>query len=165
MSMLSDNDIFDLCLNRNAIEPFTLARLQPASYDVSLGDHLSAIGSEFDDPIILPYSLKPHEFVLGFTEEYLNIPDDLYCRFEGKSSLGRRGLMTHVSAGFVDPGFQGQLTLEIFNVSNQEIRLEEGMLIGQLCFGQLTQAAHTPYGSPLRNSHYQGQTGPTPNRS
>ncbi|MGZ5363947.1 MAG: dCTP deaminase, partial [Mycobacterium sp.] len=112
-----------------------------------------------------PFVLHPGEFVLGSTLEVVSIPDDLAARLEGKSSLGRLGLLTHSTAGFVDPGFSGHITLELSNVANLPITLWPGMKIGQLCLLRLTSPAEHPYGSSQAGSKYQGQRGPTPSRS
>ena len=112
-----------------------------------------------------PFVLHPGEFVLGSTLEVVSIPDDLAARLEGKSSLGRLGLLTHSTAGFVDPGFSGHITLELSNVANLPITLWPGMKIGQLCLFQLSSAAEHPYGSAVYGSRYQDQRGPTPSRS
>src|SRR5688500_9265027 len=108
------------------------------------------------------FILHPGEFVLGSTLEQIGIPDDLAARLEGKSSLGRLGLMTHSTAGFLDPGFIGHVTLELSNVANLPITLYPGMRIGQIAVFQLTTAADRPYGSRGVGSKYQGQRGPTP---
>ncbi|MBI3689380.1 MAG: dCTP deaminase, partial [Mycolicibacterium aromaticivorans] len=107
----------------------------------------------------------PGEFVLGSTLECCTLPDDLAGRLEGKSSLGRLGLLTHSTAGFIDPGFSGHITLELSNVANLPITLWPGMKIGQLCLLRLTSPAANPYGSASVGSKYQGQRGPTPSRS
>jgi dCTP deaminase len=112
-----------------------------------------------------PFVLHPGEFVLGSTLEVVTIPDDLAARLEGKSSLGRLGLLTHSTAGFVDPGFSGHITLELSNVANLPITLWPGMKIGQLCMFRLTGPAEHPYGSAVYGSRYQDQRGPTPSRS
>ena len=112
-----------------------------------------------------PFVLHPGEFVLGSTLEVVSIPDDLAARLEGKSSLGRLGLLTHSTAGFVDPGFSGHITLELSNVANLPITLWPGMKIGQLCLFRLTSPAEHPYGSAVYGSRYQDQRGPTPSRS
>ena len=109
--------------------------------------------------------LHPGEFVLGSTLEVVTLPDDLAGRLEGKSSLGRLGLLTHSTAGFIDPGFSGHITLELSNVANLPITLWPGMKIGQLCLFRLSSAAEHPYGSAMYGSRYQGQRGPTPSRS
>jgi dCTP deaminase len=109
--------------------------------------------------------LHPGEFVLGSTLELFTLPDDLAGRLEGKSSLGRLGLLTHSTAGFIDPGFNGHITLELSNVANLPITLWPGMKIGQLCILRLTSPAEHPYGSSRVGSKYQGQRGPTPSRS
>ena len=112
-----------------------------------------------------PFVLHPGEFVLGSTLERCTLPDDLAGRLEGKSSLGRLGLLTHSTAGFIDPGFSGHITLELSNVANLPITLWPGMKIGQLCLLRLTSPAEHPYGSAQAGSKYQGQRGPTPSRS
>ena len=112
-----------------------------------------------------PFVLHPGEFVLGATLELFTLPDDLAGRLEGKSSLGRLGLLTHSTAGFIDPGFSGHITLELSNVANLPITLWSGMKIGQLCILRLTSPAEHPYGSSRVGSKYQGQRGPTPSRS
>lgn len=112
-----------------------------------------------------PFVLHPGEFVLGATLERLALPDDLAGRLEGKSSLGRLGLLTHSTAGFIDPGFDGHITLELSNVANLPITLWPGMKIGQLCLFRLSSPAENPYGSASMGSKYQGQRGPTPSKA
>jgi dCTP deaminase len=111
-----------------------------------------------------PFILHPGEFVLGSTLERITLPDDLVARLEGKSSLGRLGLLIHSTAGFIDPGWDGHVTLELSNVANLPITIYHGMKIGQLSFVQLTEPAESPYGAALLGSKYQGQAGPTPSR-
>jgi dCTP deaminase len=110
------------------------------------------------------FILHPGEFVLGSTLERIRLPDDLVARLDGKSSLGRLGLLIHSTAGFIDPGWDGQVTLELSNVSNLPITIYPGMKIGQISFHQLTEAAQSPYGSGAIGSKYQGQRGPVPSR-
>lgn len=112
-----------------------------------------------------PFMLHPGEFVLGSTLEVVGLADDVVARLEGKSSLGRLGLLIHSTAGFIDPGFEGQVTLELSNVANLPIAIYPGMAIGQVSFYQLSTAAEHPYGSESLNSKYMGQSGPTPSRS
>ena len=112
-----------------------------------------------------PFILHPGEFVLGSTYEVVSLGDDVSARLEGKSSLGRLGLLTHSTAGFIDAGFSGHVTLELSNVATLPIKLWPGMKIGQLCFFQLTSPAEAPYGSGASGSRYHGQRGPTPSRS
>jgi dCTP deaminase len=112
-----------------------------------------------------PFILHPGEFVLGSTYEFVTLPDDVAARLEGKSSLGRLGLLTHSTAGFIDPGFGGHVTLELSNVATLPIKLWPGMKIGQLCFFKLSSPAEHPYGSSEYGSRYQGQRGPTASRS
>ena len=111
-----------------------------------------------------PFILHPGEFVLGSTLERVTLPDDLVARLEGKSSLGRLGLLIHSTAGFIDPGWDGHVTLELSNVANLPITIYYGMKIGQLSFMQLSEPTSTPYGSATLGSKYQGQRGPTPSR-
>jgi dCTP deaminase len=111
-----------------------------------------------------PFVLHPGEFVLGSTLERVRLPDDLVARLEGKSSLGRLGLLIHSTAGFIDPGWNGHVTLELSNVANLPITIYHGMKIGQLSFVQLTEPAAVPYGAGELGSKYQGQRGPTPSR-
>ncbi len=111
-----------------------------------------------------PFILHPGEFVLGSTLEIIGLADDVVARLEGKSSLGRIGLLIHSTAGFIDPGFHGQVTLELSNVAGLPIAIYPGMKIGQVSFYQLSTPAERPYGSPGMSSKYQGQTGPTPSR-
>jgi dCTP deaminase len=115
---------------------------------------------EGDDPFVI----HPGEFALGRTQEYVEIPDDIVSRIEGKSSLGRLGLIVHATAGFVDPGFKGTLTLEITNLTRVPIKLYTGLPIAQLSFMTLDAPAEQPYGSPELGSHYQGQTAATESR-
>ena len=111
------------------------------------------------------FILHPGEFVLGSTYEQVTLPDDLAARLEGKSSLGRLGLLTHSTAGFIDPGFSGHVTLELSNVATLPITLWPGMKIGQLCFFRLSSPAETPYGAGGNKNRYQGQRGPTPSKA
>jgi dCTP deaminase len=111
-----------------------------------------------------PFMLHPGEFVLGSTLERIAVPDDLVARIEGKSSLGRLGLLIHSTAGFIDAGFDGHVTLELANVASLPITLYPGMKIGQVSFMQMTTPADNPYGKGAAGSKYQGQRGPTPSR-
>ncbi|MDR1264212.1 MAG: dCTP deaminase [Propionibacteriaceae bacterium] len=181
--LLSDRDIqAQLDAGRVVIDPWDPAALQPASLDVRL-DHQfrifqnhrypvidpAADQTDLTRPVVLegdaPFVLHPGEFALGSTYERVALPDDVAARIEGKSSLGRLGLLTHSTAGFIDPGFQGHVTLELSNTATLPILLYPGMKIGQLCFFKLSSPAARPYGSPALGSHYQGQRGPTPSRS
>ncbi len=123
-------------------------------------DLTTEVSSEDDEPFIL----HPGEFVLGATLETVGLADDIVARLEGKSSLGRLGLLIHSTAGFIDPGFKGQVTLELSNVANLPIAIYPGMKIGQVSFYELTTPAEFPYGSSEAGSKYQGQTGPTASR-
>ncbi len=181
--LLSDRDLRkELESGRLVLDPWDAAMLQPSSIDVRLDrffrvfqnsrythidpaeqqDELtSAVQVEPDEPFVL----HPGEFVLGSTFESVSLPDDLAGRLEGKSSLGRLGLLTHSTAGFIDPGFTGHITLELSNVANLPIILWPGMKIGQLCLFRLSSPSERPYGSDGVGSRYQGQRGPTPSRA
>jgi dCTP deaminase len=181
--LLSDRDIkAELEAGRVALEPFDPGMIQPSSIDVRLDRFFRTfenhrcphIDPAEDQPELTrevqpegeePFILHPGEFVLGSTYERVTLPDDVAARLEGKSSLGRLGLLTHSTAGFIDPGFSGHVTLELANVANLPIKLWPGMKIGQLCFFRLTSPAEHPYGSAAYGSRYQGQRGPTPSRS
>lgn len=184
--ILSDRTIRSLIKNRGLIDPFDENQLQPCSYDVRLDSRIKRFvktndlaihiidgsskelhGISMDTLNIanMLYVLRPGEFILGSTVEAVSIPDYIACRFEGKSSLGRIGLATHVTAGFIDPGFRGTITLEIKNENQFPIILKPNMLIGQLCFFRLNMCADRPYGSDGLDSHYQNQIGVTEARS
>ena len=181
--LLSDRDISaQIDAGRVRLDPFDPGLVQPSSVDVRLDRYLRLFDNHkypFIDPAAEqpdltrlvevdagePFILHPGEFVLASTLEQVSLPDDVAARVEGKSSLGRLGLLTHATAGFVDPGFTGHITLELSNVATLPIKLWPGMKIGQLCFFQLSSAAEHPYGSARRGSHYQGQRGPTASRS
>lgn len=181
--LLSDRDIrAQIDAGRVVLDPWEPAMVQPSSVDVRL-DRYFRLFDNHKYPVIDPaqdqpdltrlveveadesFVLHPGEFVLGSTYEQVTLPDDIAARVEGKSSLGRLGLLTHATAGFVDPGFTGHVTLELSNVATLPIVLHPGMKIGQLCFFQLSSPAEHPYGSSTRGSHYQGQRGPTASRS
>ena len=181
--LLSDRDILaEIEAKRIVIEPYDEAMIQPSSIDFRLDrffrvfenhryPHIDPAADQSDltrevEPAgDEPFILHPGEFVLGSTFEVVTLPDDLAARVEGKSSLGRLGLLTHATAGFVDPGFSGHVTLELANVATLPIKLYPGMKIGQLCFFRLSSPAEHPYGSEKYGSRYQGQRGPTPSRS
>ncbi len=181
--LLSDRDIkAELEAKRVALDPFDDSMVQPSSIDVRLDRFFRVfenhryphIDPAEDQPELTrmvepegeePFILHPGEFVLGSTYEVVTLPDDVAARLEGKSSLGRLGLLTHSTAGFIDPGFSGHVTLELANVANLPIKLWPGMKIGQLCFFRLSSPAEHPYGSAKYGSRYQGQRGPTPSRS
>ena len=181
--LLSDRDLAkELEDGQLRLEPFDAALVQPSSIDVRLdrwfrvfNNHLYTHidPAERQDELTSavevsdgePFVLHPGEFVLASTLEVISLGDQLAGRLEGKSSLGRLGLLTHSTAGFIDPGFSGHVTLELSNVANLPIRLWPGMKIGQLCMFRLTSPAEHPYGSERYGSRYQGQRGPTPSRS
>jgi dCTP deaminase len=181
--LLSDRDIrAEIEAGRVALEPFDVSMVQPSSVDVRLDRYFRTfenhryphIDPAEDQPELTrevepvgdePFILHPGEFVLGSTYELVSLPDDVAARLEGKSSLGRLGLLTHSTAGFIDPGFSGHVTLELANVANLPIKLWPGMKIGQLCFFRLSSPADHPYGSAQAGSRYQNQRGPTPSRS
>ena len=181
--LLSDRDlIVELKAGQLQLEPFDPALVQPSSIDVRLdrffrvfNNHLythidpaqqqddltTLVEPDGDDPFVL----HPGEFVLGSTLEVISLPASLAGRLEGKSSLGRLGLLTHSTAGFIDPRFSGHITLELSNMANLPIRLWPGMKIGQLCIFRLSSPAEHPYGAAVYGSRYQGQRGPTASRS
>jgi dCTP deaminase len=139
------------------ITPYNPTQLQPASYDLRLGDaFIGAMDHRFLVPTVT--TLDPHHFLLAHTEEVIHLPDWLGARVEGKSSWARKGLFTHTSAGWIDPGFHGQITLELFNASSEPIPLTPGDLISQISFYLLSSPAERPYG---KRNHYQGQMGAT----
>jgi dCTP deaminase len=178
--VLSDRTIRRLIdEGRVGIDPYDASLMQPSSLDVRVDrlfrvfrnsrypyidvkreqEELTELVEVADDE---PFILHPGEFVLGSTLEVVRLPDDLVARLEGKSSLGRLGLLIHSTAGFIDPGFDGHVTLELSNVANLPITIYPGMKIGQLSFMQLSEPAERPYGSSGMGSKYQGQRGPTP---
>jgi dCTP deaminase len=179
--VLSDVSIRrQLAEDRIGIDPFDDALMQPSSLDVRVDRYFRVFRNsrypyidvkqeqeELTELVEIdsePFILHPGEFVLGSTLERIKLPDDLVARLEGKSSLGRLGLLIHSTAGFIDPGWDGHVTLELSNVANLPITIYHGMKIGQLSFVQLTEPAETPYGSGVLGSKYQGQQGPTPSR-
>lgn len=181
--LLSDRDLLaEIDNGRVGIEPFHPDMIQPSSIDVRLDrwfrvfenhryPHIDPSQEQPDLTRLIepegeePFILHPGEFVLGSTYEVVSLPDDIAGRLEGKSSLGRLGLLTHSTAGFIDPGFSGHVTLELSNVATLPIMLYPGMKIGQLCLFRLSSPADHPYGSEKYGSRYQGQRGPTPSRS
>ncbi len=179
MSVLSDHDIaLAIEAGRIRVEPYEAADLQPSSIDLHLDrsfrvfrnsrypfidvrapqPDLTELLSVADEEAFV---LHPGEFVLGQTLEWVELPDDLVARLEGKSSLGRLGLLIHSTAGYVDPGWKGKLTLELSNVAKLPIALYYGMKIGQISFLELSSAVDRPYGSEGLGSHYQNQAEPT----
>lgn len=179
---MSDRDLRkQIDLGNIKLDPWDPEMIQPASIDVRL-DRYFRLFDNHRYPVIDPaveqpgltrfidagseaFVLHPGEFALGSTYEYVTLPDNVAARLEGKSSLGRLGLLTHSTAGFIDPGFTGHITLELSNTATMPIKLYPGMKIGQLCFFQLSSPAESPYGSGARGSRYQGQRGPTASRS
>ncbi|GJF29084.1 dCTP deaminase [Kitasatospora sp. NE20-6] len=181
--LLSDKDIrTEIDKGRVVVDPFEPGMVQPSSIDVRL-DRFFRVFENHRYPHIDPreeqpdltrlvepdgdeaFILHPGEFVLASTYEVITLPDDVASRLEGKSSLGRLGLLTHSTAGFIDPGFSGHVTLELSNVATLPIKLYPGMKIGQLCLFRLSSPSEHPYGSARYGSRYQGQRGPTPSRS
>jgi dCTP deaminase len=181
--ILSDRTIREeLAAGRIVIEPFEPSYVQPSSVDLRL-DRLFRVFRNHTTPYIdpklpqedltelvevegeEPFVLHPGEFALGSTLERVALPSDLVARLEGKSSLGRLGLLIHSTAGFVDAGWDGHLTLELSNVATLPIALYPGMKIGQISFLRMTTPADVPYGADAVGSKYQGQRGPTPSRS
>lgn len=181
--LLSDRDLIaEIKAGNLQLDPFDPELLQPSSIDVRLDRLFGVFNNHLYthiDPAIRqddltgqvevadgePFVLHPGEFVLASTLEVITLGDQLAGRLEGKSSLGRLGLLTHSTAGFIDPGFSGHVTLELSNVATLPIRLWPGMKIGQLCIFRLSSPAENPYGSAVYGSRYQGQRGPTPSRA
>ncbi|MDT7538544.1 MAG: dCTP deaminase [Actinomycetota bacterium] len=181
--LLSDRDLkAALAEGRMGLAPYDEAMVQPSSVDVRLDRYFRVFANHrytHIDPAVAqddltellepegeePFILHPGEFVLGSTLEVITLGNDLAARLEGKSSLGRLGLLTHSTAGFIDPGFSGHVTLELSNVANLPIKLYPGMKIGQICVLRLTSPSEHPYGSAIYGSRYQDQRGPTPSRS
>ena len=179
MSVLSDRDIAAaLASGRVKVEPYDAADLQPSSVDLHLDrsfrvfrnnryPYIDVRSPQPDLTELLnvndeePFVLHPGEFVLGQTIEWVELPNDLVARLEGKSSLGRLGLLIHSTAGYVDPGWKGKLTLELSNVANLPIALYFGMKIGQISFFEMSSPVDRPYGSSGLGSKYQGQSEPT----
>ena len=180
--ILSDRDLrTELAAGRIIIEPFDEACVQPSSIDIKVHNlfrvfrnhtagiidvkkDMTDLTELVDIPLDGVFILHPGEFVLGSTLERVAVPNDLVARVEGKSSLGRLGLLIHSTAGFIDAGFDGHVTLELANVANLPITLYPGMKIGQISFMKMTSPAEKPYGSGAKGSKYQGQRGPTPSR-
>jgi len=180
--VLSDRSIKEeIAKGRIVVSPLGDGCIQPASVDVHLDSSLLVFRNSRAPYIDIreaqegltemveikgdtPFMLHPGEFVLGSTVEHIELPEDLVARLEGKSSLGRIGLLIHSTAGYVDPGWKGHLTLELSNVSNLPVTLYVGMKIGQISYLRLTTAAENLYGSPALGSKYQGQKVPTASR-
>lgn len=180
--ILSDVSIrASLETGRIEIDPFEPSMVQPSSVDVRVDRYFRVfenhrypyidpktsqpdLTTEIETEMEIPFILHPGQFVLGSTLEVVRLGDDIVARLEGKSSLGRLGLLIHSTAGFVDPGFEGHLTLELSNVATLPIAIYPAMRIGQLSFYDLTTPAEHPYGSNTAGSKYQGQRGPTPSR-
>jgi dCTP deaminase len=180
--VLSDKTIrAEVEAGRIELDPYDGDLIQPSSIDVRVDRRFRVfhnarypyidVRQQMEDLTELvevggdePFILHPGEFVLGQTLERVTLPDDLVARLEGKSSLGRLGLLIHSTAGFVDPGFSGNLTLELSNVANLPITIYEGMPIGQISFMRMDGPVEVPYGAKDRGSKYQGQGEPTPSR-
>ncbi|WP_040281517.1 dCTP deaminase [Tessaracoccus massiliensis] len=181
--LLSDRDIrAEIHSGNIVLDPWDPEMVQPASVDVRMdrwfrvfeNHRYPSIDPAEDQPELTrmievadgePFVLHPGEFALASTYEKITLGSDVAARLEGKSSLGRLGLLTHSTAGFIDPGFSGHVTLELSNMATLPIKLWPGMKIGQFCFFRLSSAAEHPYGSSQYGSRYQGQRGPTPSRS
>lgn len=179
--LLNDRRIREI--GPSVVTPFDEEMVQPASIDLRL-DHTFYIDDHRQNRTLLhnptydisenmsklviskddSFVLRSGDFALASTYERVKMPNNLGGRFEGKSSLGRIGLFTHVTAGFIDPGFEGHITVELYNSLSTAVVLFPGMKIGQLCFMQMNADAENPYGSGAAGSHYQGQRGPTPSR-
>lgn len=162
MSILSDKSILErLRLKKDLIiKPLEYNDIQPCSVDLHLGSELKTIQGESyclkENSIMI---LEPGDFILGSTKEYVEIPDDLAANVDGKSSLGRLGITAHITAGYIDAGFKGNITLEIANLSDMSFILKKDMAIAQIVFTTLTTPTNRPYGSDGLNSHYQDSNG------
>jgi dCTP deaminase len=181
--LLSDRDIVTaIDEKRIVLDPYSSEMIQPASIDVRLDKFFRVFNNtsytHIDPAIPQPeltrevvadqdngFILHPGEFALASTLEVVTLANDMAARFEGKSSLGRLALATHITAGFIDPGFSGHVTLELANMNTLPIKLYPGMKIGQLAFFPMSSAVENPYGSGKYGSHYQGQRGPTPSKT
>src|SRR3990172_9482213 len=181
--VLSDRTIKEeIAAGRLRIDPLDPEDIQPASVDVHLDNAFRVFKvssrpyidvrepmDDLTDEVIIgeerPFFIHPREFVLASTRQVITLPDDILAQVEGKSSLGRIGLLIHATAGFVDPGWHGKLTLELSNVAKMPIALHYNMKIGQLSFLRMSTPVDRPYGSPELRSKYQGQMGPTPSRA
>lgn len=180
--ILSDRTLREqIDAGRIVLDPFDPACIQPSSVDVKIGsdflvfrNHTAQVidvkqdMTSLTEPVAIPddgvFILHPGEFVLASTLERIGVPDDLVARIEGKSSLGRLGLIIHSTAGFIDPGFDGHITLELTNIATLPITLYPRMKVGQISFMRMTTPADNPYGSKVLGSKYLGQRGPTPSR-
>jgi dCTP deaminase len=181
--VLSDHTIKDLVQSGEiAIDPYDERRVQPSSVDLTLGNRVRVFSNNHKYALVdlrqpleeltelvtiepdRPFILHPHEFVLGITHELVGLPNNLVGRLEGKSSLGRLGLLIHSTAGFVDPGWRGRLTLELANILNLPITLYAGMPVAQISFMRLTTPVDRPYGAASLASKYQGDTDPMPSK-
>jgi dCTP deaminase len=181
--VLSDRSIKQqMTAGRIVVDPCTAEDIQPSSIDLHLAERFQVFRNArypYIDPAVeqdglmdmvsasveQPFVLHPGEFVLGATVERVTLPDDIVARLEGKSALGRLGLLIHSTAGYIDPGWDGTLTLELSNVANLPIVLTPGMPVGQISFMQMTTPVDRPYGTPGLGSRYQGQVDPTPSRA
>ena len=180
--ILSDRSIKEgIVAGRITVTPYDESLVQPASIDIRLGDRFLVFRNHkyaYIDPRAAQEELTemvtaredeefyvhPGEFILGSTIERIVLGNDIVARLEGKSSLGRKGLIVHATAGYIDPGFEGSITLELSNVANLPIRLYPGMKVGQISFFNLSTAADRPYGHPELGSKYKGQSEPTASR-
>lgn len=175
--MLSDKDIQSWIEDKGlVIKPFDRMNLQPSTYDLLLNDEVRVfdnyragcvdVRDRVDTTRIVKiektgFVVHPGDFILGSTAEYFEIPGDLCAKLEGRSSLGRLGLVIHATAGYIDPGFKGWVTFEIGNLSRLPIRIYAGMRMAQICFIRMNSVPERLYGDSLRGNKYQGQKGPT----
>ena len=174
MTILNDTAIH--ARGAELVTPYDPEMAQPASLEVRLDNKFLRFSDQpkhsidpsednterfTEYPSQYEYLMRPGEFLLGSTYEQVHVPEDMAARFEGKSSLGRLGLFTHVTAGFIDPGFSGHITVELYNCLPVPLVIYPGMKIGQICFMQMNAAAAAPYGSGTNQNRYQNQRGPT----
>lgn len=160
MTILSDKDIKKYIKEgKLVVALFDEKNVQPSSVDLHLAFILKTLDDELIDLRSGDYVLQPNEFILGSTAEWIELPNDLVGVVEGRSSVGRLGVTVHITAGYIDPGFHGNITLEIYNVSNKPFKLKKGMTICQIVFHTLSSECENPYGSEILNSKYQNSVG------
>jgi dCTP deaminase len=158
--ILSDVDLINAHATYTLVTPYNASYVQPASIDLTLGNKFIANGTNLELNVACP--IAPREFLLGTTVETVNVPPHLVAQINGRSTWARRGLIVHTTAGFIDPGFNGTITLELYNVSENTLYIPLGERICQIVFTELKSPAARPYGSTGLGSHYQGQHGVTP---
>ena len=164
MTILSDRTIIERLEENLVIQPINKNDIQPCSIDLHLGSELKNLDGITHNLRYCDYTLSPGEFILASTIEHVEIPDDLVAQVDGKSSLGRLGITAHVTAGWIDSGFKGNITLEIANLSNKSFKITYNMPICQIIFMTLTTPVQRRYGDPELGSRYQNSKGTIPSR-